>query len=152
MLRVMPDLSLSVLVTRDLLGLADLEINDFVNYYVSSEFLGADVSWNKNRAGSVFIDGSVAVSETRDVVTEPVTVEVLGDDGVDALANLATLREAFTQKTYELIVKVGGTEVLHYACEKANYKLGWTGARMVQGQIQAILQVPRQPLPIAGAV
>lgn len=152
MLRAMADLDLSVKITRDELALADLEINDFVDYYVTNEFLGGSVSWNRVRATGPFTDGGPEISATRDPVNEPLGVEILGSSTADALAKLAVLTTALHQRNFDMKVRVSGTLVLHYSCNRADSQLIWTGPRAIAGQLQAKFTVPRQPRPLVGAI
>jgi len=158
-----PNIALLVHVTRDQLGLPELDINDHLNYIVAGgegNFLGSPVTYVRNRASSPFLDGSVGISETRDIVQEKITLEVFGADPAHVFANILAARQAFTQRNYTL--KVGrnttpgaGTHPywwLQYACEKADYQLGWGGPRLIANQMQAIFTVPRQPAPLAGAM
>lgn len=157
----MPELPLAVRLTRDWLGLGELDINDHLDYAVAGgdgNFLGTGVTYQRNLATSPFLDGAVEVSETREMVQEKIVLEVFGETVLDMLDKLKAARQAFTQKFYEL--KVGrdnGPDVeptwwLRYACTKADYQLGWTGPRVIAHQVQGVFTVPRQPKPLAGAM
>lgn len=146
----MPDLGLSVVVSRDLLGLAGLEINDHLAYYVGPQLLGGQVAWNRQQVTSPFIDGQVTTWRTRQNVTEQLGVEVLGDTPGELNANLAVLLAAFIQDSFHLAVAIGA-QSFEYACEAADYQVGWTGPRWVACQLQVVFAMPRQPVPVAGA-
>lgn len=146
----MPDLSLSVSVTRTLLGLADLEVNDHVHSYVTPTFLGADRGWNRVAVTSPWLDGDVTVNRTRQKVTESLQLEVLGESLAEMDANALAILDAFDQSDFTITVTVGG-QAHTYECEAADRSVLWTGPRMISSQLQITFQVPRQPVPLAGA-
>lgn len=141
---------MSVLVSRTLLGLADLEINDFENYYVASQFLGANAGWNRTQIGAPWTDGTVTVNRTRQMVNEPLAVEVFGGDLEDVKNNVAELLDAFAQDAFTIDVTMDGFEYAKYQCEAADVQHGWVGARFIEGQVQIVFSVPRQPVPLVG--
>ncbi len=140
---------MSVVCSRALLGLADLEINDHVSYYVAPAFLGGGVTWNRTSATSPFCDGAVTTYRTRGVVTEQIGVEVLGASAAALNGHLAVLLAAFTQDTFHLAVAIGDAD-WEYACEAADYQVAWSGPRLIARQLQVVFGVPRQPVPVAG--
>ena len=145
----MPELGMGAAVSRTALGLADLDINDHLAYYLTPAFLGGTVSWTRQQVTSPFIDGAVTTYRTRGVVSEQVGVEVLGADVAELNTNLAALLAAFTQDAFHLAVAIGD-EDFEYACEAADYQVGWSGPRWLATQLQVVFTVPRQPVPIAG--
>ena len=146
----MPDLGLDVSVSRALLGLADLAINDHLAYYLSPQFLGGQVTWNRQQATSPFVDGAVTTYRTRGMVTEQLGVEVLGDTPGELDGNLAVLLAAFVQDSFHLAVAIGA-QSWEYLCEAADYQVAWSGPRFIARQLQVLFGVPRQPVPVAGA-
>lgn len=147
----MPDISLSVQVSRTLLGLTSLEINDHLNYYVTPSFLGAQVTWDRTQVTSPFVDDAVTVNRTRGRIGETITVEVRGDTQADLATNLDALLKAMTQDHYTLSVSVGG-QGYSYQCEAADYQMTWSGPRMVSKQTQVQFTVPRSPIPLSGPI
>lgn len=145
----MPNISLSVSITRTGLGLVDLEINDHIHSYITPSFMGADSPWNRTAVTSPWLDGDVTVNRTRQKVTEPLQLEVLGGSLAEMDANAQALLEAFDQSDFHLIVDIGG-QTHTYECEAADRTVLWTGPRMVEGQLQITFQVPRQPVPLVG--
>lgn len=143
------DLSLSVTVSRTLLGLSDLPINDHVTYYVAPQFLGGQVQWNRQQVTSPFTDGAVTVYRNRQLVTEQIAVEVMARTGAELKAAVDTLIDAFLQDSFTLTVTSDGA-TYQYACEAADYALLWAGPRMIARQAQVMLSVPRQPAALAG--
>ena len=143
----MPDLSLAVALTRTLLGLPDLDLNDHLNYYLSANALGAQQTFNRNQVASPFLDGAVTTFRTRAVVQQPVAVEVLGADHAEVTANVRALLDAACQDSYRLNVSVNG--VAHaWACEAADYQVDWSAARLVACQALVSLSIPMQPEPL----
>lgn len=146
----MSDLAMSVTITRDLLGLPDLELNDFESYYIAAEMLGGSVSWNKTKAASPYVDGEVTVAMVRGLVNEKLTVEVLGDDITELTANLGEAYTAFCQNGYRLQFSLDGL-ILAYQCEPASLNIAWTGPRVIARQVQLVVGFDRQPQPLTGA-
>jgi hypothetical protein len=150
----MADLTLIALVSRDLLGLGALNINDHENYRVAPGFLGGQVTWVRSTAASPYMDDEVTVHRRRGKVTEPVVVEVLsGDAGTSTKmqSNVNALVQAFSQDNFTLDVTVNGQKHT-YSCEAADFQIAWTGPRLVAKQLQVAFQMPRAPVPIVGVV
>lgn len=145
----MADLSLHVVVTRDLLGLPDLDINDHASYYLSPTFLGGQVQWNRNQVTSPFMDGAVTTQRSRQMVNETVQLEVLGDGNAELKDNIDALILAVLQDSFELQVGVNNG-AYRYQCETADYKLFWQGPRFMACQAQVELTIPRQPVALTG--
>lgn len=146
----MPDLLLSVQIDRTDLGLASLDLNDHNNYYISSDnFLGGQVQYERNQVTSPFIDGSVTVNRRKQIVTDQMTVEVLGVNKADLITNINNLVLAFSQDTYNLQIAYGSV-VYQYACEAADYTVQYSGPRWIANHVQVQLSFPRQPVPTVG--
>lgn len=146
----MSDVALSCLVTRGLLGQDDLEINDFENYYLTPDLLGGQVTWNKQKVGSNYLDGEVTVSMVRGLVQEKLSIEVLADTAQEMAENLAEVIEAFSQLSYRLQFTINGDLQLVYQCEPLNFTIPWSGPRIVAGQMQIQFNFERQPQPLQG--
>lgn len=147
----MPNLSMDVSVTRSLLGLSDLHINDHVNYALAPAFLGATVQWNRNQVSSPFLDGAVTVTRTRQMVTETIAVEVFGANQSTVQLHASQLIDAFLQDNFVLSVVIEGA-TQSYQCETADYQVAWTGPRWIQNQLQVSFSVPRQPVALSGGL
>ncbi len=100
----MADLDLSVTISRDPLGLDDLELNDYENYYIGPEFLGGSLAWNRTKIGSPWDDGETTTQRSLQNVEEPVTIEVLGGDIIELGDNEQQLTDAFFQDTFTITV------------------------------------------------
>lgn len=146
----MIDVPMSVTVSRDSLGLSPLEIAASPDYYLSTQFLGSAVQWNRQQVESQWLDGSVTTSRHRQMVTEQIAVEVTGDSLPHVQAKIVTLIQAFIQDRFVLNV-VAANSVRSYLCESADYQdLSWTTPRLAGAQGQIMLQVPRQPVALTG--
>lgn len=142
----MPDIGLAVTVSRDLLGLPTLDLNDHVSFYIAPGTLGAPMAWQRQQVGAPWVDGLVTVNRTRGMVSEPVVVEVLGDDTAEMFTNQATLIAAFSQDSFTLAVTVNGVANT-YRCEAADYQIGsWVSGRLASIQGQITFTMPRQPV------
>lgn len=146
----MPDLGMSVSISRDSLSLTPLDINDHLSYYVTADSFGRQVQWSRQKAESPFIDGDVTTYRTRQKVNSQIGVEVLGGSQAEVQANVNTLIQAFSQSQYDLSIAIGGAN-WQYDCEAADYQEVWTGPRWVARQLQVIFTVPNQPVPLIGA-
>lgn len=147
----MPDLTMSVTMTRTLLALSALELNDHVNYYAAPSS-PAQVSWQHERVSSRWVDDDFTVSRRRPKVVEEMTFEVLAGAVPTAATlqtNIGALITAASQDSYTLTVTIDGTSYA-WACESADYQVIWSGPRMVARQAQVRLLVPRSPIPSAG--
>lgn len=145
----MPDLTLSCTISRTLLSLSALELNDHVKFYIGAESQPGQVTWQREQVTSQFVEGDFTVSRRRGNVMETVTLEVLGDNQAQLQTNLAELIAAFKQDSFTLTTTFNGTSYA-WACEAADYQVLWSGPRMVANQIQVQFQVPRKPIPTIG--
>lgn len=144
-------------VSRPQLGLADLNINDHVNFILSSSSIfSGTVSWRRNQAQSPFVEGQVLVSAVRDLVQDQIAIEVMagktgsvsaGHSGLQA--NLKTLIDAFSQYNYNLSVQ-WDTIPYTYACQPADYTIDWTGGRAQAQQLQVKFNIFRSPVAVQG--
>ena len=146
----MSDIVLAASVSRGLLALPDLDINDHVNFYIAAQFWGAEETWERNVAGSPYVDGTVTVNRSRRNITQPVAVECLGSTQAALEANIAALKQAFYQDTFTLTVTTN-SQAHAYACECADSTIGWTTGRIAGGIVQVVFQVPVKPIPLTGA-
>jgi len=141
-------------VSRDLLGLADLDINDHTNFILSSDsILSATVSWRRNQAQSPFVESQILISAVRDLVQDSVAFEVLagkvpgGHAGLQA--NLKTLIDAFSQFSFNFTVQWDGVPYT-YACQPADYAIDWTSGRAQAQQLRVKFSLYRSPVPVQG--
>lgn len=146
----MPDIALSVQLSRDALGLNPLEIAFGARYYLAPQFLGGAVQWNRQKISSPFVDGEITTQRSRQNVTENVGVEIRATNASDLQAYTVELIAAFLQDSYTMTVVADGATFI-YQCETADYQAAsWSTPRMVAFQGQLVFQVPRQPVALAG--
>lgn len=145
----MPDITLSVTISRTLLSLGALELNDHSAYYIAPGSPG-EVTWQRVQVSSPFVDDDITVHRRRGKVTESFTVEVLGSTAATMATNLSTLLNAFRQDTFTLTSTIS-SQTYAWACEAADYRVIWDGPRWVSKQCQVVFMVPRSPIPISGS-
>jgi len=146
----MADLDLSVTLSRTLLGLAPLEVNDHTASYVAAESLSGGISWTRQQVSSPFVDGQVTVSRTRAMTSRPLALEVLGADAAELAANAKVIADALSQDCFTLTVTLDGQSYA-WAAEAADWTETWTNARWAARQLQLSAQLPCQPVELSGA-
>jgi hypothetical protein len=148
----MPEVALTIMITRTLLALGDLSVNDHVNYYAAPSTPG-QVSYQRTAITSPFVDDDITVHRRRGKVTEEMVFEVLdGTTGTAASleANLSALLNALRQDSFTITSTFNG--VAHaWACEAADFQIQWSGPRHVARQFQVTASVPRSPVPLSGS-
>lgn len=147
----MPDLTLSVALTRTLLSLADLDVNDHVNYYLSMH-TPAMIAYQRNQVSSAYVDDDFTVNRRRGKVTDEVVWEVLSgaaDTSAQMWTNMGALIAALKQDSFHLSV-TADSHTITWGCEAADYQVVWSGPRLIAKQAQLHVQLPRSPVPLAG--
>jgi hypothetical protein len=143
-------MDLSVKLSRSLLSLADLEINDHLDYYVSD--LGdTQVTWNKQTVRSPYVDGEITVQRSKQNVTRNMKVEVLGTNLADARANAKVLAQAVSQDTFTLTVDFGSDPTV-YLCEASDYSWVESKERFHAGRGILAVTLIHKPTPVSGAI
>ena len=139
------DLTMSVVVSRDTMGLAPLEINDHLDYvFATPELFGGQQAWDRVQVSSPYVDGDFTVTRRKQNVQEDIQVEVFGANNSEVTSNARKLIEAFSQDSFTITLCLNGVYSL-YTCEAADYKVIGTGPRWAAKQIQVVLSVPRKP-------
>ena len=87
-------------VTRELLALDNLYINDHLTYALTTTLMGGQSAWDRNEASSPWVDGEFTVSRKKRNVTEQIVIDVYGSDQVELQDNIKTLIQAFTQDNF----------------------------------------------------
>lgn len=148
----MSDLTLAGSVTRTSLAMADLNLNDFVNYYLSSQLMGGEERWTRNIDSSAYMDGELTLNRHRGNVTERVGVEVLGTSQAVLDANIATLKQAFYQDSFQMTLTINSSTHT-YQCEAADLDttMVWNNGRQVSRIVLCVFSVPRRPIPLVGS-
>jgi hypothetical protein len=139
----------SASVTRSDLGLLDLDINDLVNYRVSSEIMGSMVTFDRKIVSSPYVNGDVTVHRRRGNVNEKFSVLVYGDEQNDLQINVSELINAFTQNSFNLSFGLDST-IWSYKCEASDYQLEWNNAYFASGQLRVTFNLNRNPIPLVG--
>jgi hypothetical protein len=144
-------LTLTAYVTRDELGLGDLDINDGVNFKVAGAFMGGSVAWQRNNVSSPYIDGDITVSRRRGDIVEPVEIWVYGDNHTELRDNLGELLTAFTQENYNLSFNFDGRN-RKYDCKCADYTVSYEQAFVHSKMHKVVFNIPRNPIAIYGGI
>lgn len=146
----MADLSLSALVTRTDLSLADLNINDSTNYRIAGpEIMAGQVSWDRQQINSPWVEGDITISRRRPNVNSQLTVYVAGTDQANLMTNIRTLVSAFSQDRYTLQINIGSA-VNQWDCEAADYSVQMDTAHVYGKYIPVSFNIPRNPVPLSG--
>lgn len=144
-------LTLAVTVTRDELGLADLNINDHLDYKVANQFMGGAVAWQKQTVSSPYMDGDLVVSRRRGDIVEPIDVYVYGSGHADLRSNTKVLIQAFTQENFNLAFTFDGN-IRQYSCKCADYSVAYD-QHLVHSKMHLVkFMVPRNPVAVSGGV
>jgi hypothetical protein len=147
----MSDITLAGSVTRTALALADLNLNDYVAYYLSAQLMGGQERWTRNLDSSPYMDGDLTINRRRGNITERVGVEVIGSSQSVLDANIAALKTAMYQDSFQMTLTLNGSTHT-YQCEAADMdtSMVWNNGRMTGRAVLCIFDVPRRPIPVAG--
>lgn len=145
----MTTLTTTAVVTRSLLGKADLNINDHAKYILTDTIMGGTVTWERQQASSPWVDGDITISRRRPNVQENVKVYVLGNTQTELQTNLAELVEAFIQDTYTLQI-APGNQSYAWQCESADYTVEFSHVHFYAKKLVVNFMVPRRPIMTAG--
>jgi hypothetical protein len=94
-------MDLSVSLSRTLLSLPDLDINDHTNYYIA-RIGDSQVNWRRQTVSSPWIDGTVTTHRSKENITRSMSVEVLGDTWQETKSNAKALIDAISQDNFVL--------------------------------------------------
>lgn len=139
------------LVSRPVLGLPDLNINDHVKYVVSSDIMGGTITWRRQSVQSPYVEGEITVSRVRGVVEDKFSVDVLGVVQSDMQQNVADLIAAFTQDNFNMTIRIDDATYT-WVCEACDYSMDWSVPRMHGLKTQVKFSLRRSPIPINGPV
>jgi hypothetical protein len=156
----MSSFGLSVKVTRTQLGLADLELNDNLNYRMAGgELFQANVSWERQTTKSPYVEGEFTTNRRRNNVQETMAFDVFpgnsagisGQSKFALEANLQQIIAAMTQDSFRMDVVVSKStqwqQEWHWNCEASDYSVQMTNARFVARQGIVTFMVIRNPVP-----
>lgn len=148
------DINVVATITRANLAspLAELDINDLVNYELSRNVDIGSVTWRKETVTSPFVHGRTPVHEVKDVTESKVGVYVMGDTRATLDGNIETLIEAFTEQySYELRLQVEGRDY-HWRCERADYQVAFQTEMIAAAKIPVIFSFFRHPVQMQGVI
>lgn len=147
----MTDLSVTARVSRTLLGLGNLELNDRTNYVLGGPvaFQG-QVSWQRNTTSAPWVDGEVTWERHRSNSVEPLTIYAKGSTMSDLDSKIQTLIAAFMQDRYTFQLIVGGANHA-WDCECADVtSVQYDTTHVASKYVAVTFSVPRKPVPLAG--
>lgn len=149
----MSDLVATFLVTRDNLEtpLADLDINDHVDFIVARGFRAGQVTWRHNQVTSPYVHGHFTVNSAKEPSPVSLTVFALGEDMADLESNISTLLTAFNQAEYTLSTTIEG-RTFEWTCERADYEVGLIPENIIALKVPVGLSFNRHPVPTVGVV
>jgi hypothetical protein len=145
----MTDITLAGTITRTTLALADLDINDHLNFILGVPLLGGQGKYDRNKTGGSYMEGEVTVNRKMPNITEIVTVEVRGAAWSDVMANALLVRQAFTQDNFVLNITINGN-AHSWQCEAADWSYDLSQGRIASGMPKFTFEVPRRPIALAG--
>lgn len=141
--------SLSAAVTRSSLGLGALDLNDHLNYEVTTEIFGGQTSYERQVASSPYVDGSVTVHRRKNNVNDTFVVYVMGADQVEVQNNVKTLIDAFSQDVFNVTVLLDSAEYT-YQCEASDYQIEWSHVHFHNRKVRVIFSLSRKPIATVG--
>lgn len=146
----MPNMTLGFTISRTLLSLSALDINDHTNYYIAPGTWGAAKSWNRTQVGSKFVDGQVTTHRVLEMVIEPLMVEVRGSTNAAMWVNLRALITAMSQDNFQITTNWNGDTSV-WQCEASDLQgITFVGSRIIAKQVMATFGVLRQPTAVSG--
>lgn len=156
-------LGVSVMVTRTLLGLPPIDLNDpntlrhGDGYRIIRGSLGpGDVTWRKTVVDSPFVEGEAVVMAVKQQLHAPIGVRCLARSPAALTDVVQQVCTAFSQIRYTVQVTIEGTPWGTWLCQPADWSVGQSGSysefhfMAVQQEIR--FNVPRFPSPSAGAL
>jgi len=147
----MADLGIIARVSRTLLGLSDLDINDHSNYVLAGpQPVQGAVQWDRQQISAPWVDGDITISRRRTNSTESISIYAAGSDQANLDANIGTLKDAFFQDRFVLQIIVGGSNHA-WDCEAADLtQVLYDTSHVVARYVTVTFSVPRMPIPLAG--
>ena len=117
----------TVQVTRTLLALSALNINDEGTYFLLEDGLDpGGVTWRRDEVESKYTDGSYEVGAVKEDAGASYGVAVKAATQTALHAAVLAIVNAFTQRTFTLQVTIDSISTA-YTCKRANYQVSWEG-------------------------
>lgn len=143
-------LTLGCSISRALLSLPDLDINDHVAYKVVSLEPGRE-QWELVEASSMFMDGDFTTQRRQRSPRLRLEVEVRGADQATVDANKQALRDAAKQDTFVLTFVLNGETKQVYG-EAADIDPSYQKERLHNLIPTLVLDFKRLPAPALGVI
>lgn len=148
-------ITLFVDITRTLLSLSPLVLEDPTNGYSVFKLGPGDASWRNETVESAYAHGHTLVSAVKDIQRAPLGVRVRGSSASQLDSRLDTLLDAFSQFVYYVgVITDGVTKV--WQCDPADWTIGEAGEfnkyHMMAKIYEVSLIIPRQPVPTSGSI
>ena len=147
----MADLNVVARVSRTLLGLGELDVNDHVNYVLAGpQAVSGAVNWDRRQVSAPWVDGDITISRRMASSTENLSFYVAGSTQADLDTHIATLKQAFFQDRYTFQMIVGGSNHA-WDCEAADLtQVLYDTTHAFAKYVTVTFSVPRMPIPLAG--
>lgn len=120
-------IDLSVVITRDELSLADLELNEAPYKIARSGLDQGEASMRRITTDSPFVDGRTLISAVVDSRTAQLNIRVRRANNADVKTSLKELKAAFGQFTYTIAIAIDSNVITTMQCEVADYSIGESG-------------------------
>ena len=149
-------MALDVEITRTELpgSLPNLELNAGDFKWSSTDSDGGGVVWDRERAGSKYVDGETLVNRKKALVLQPARVIVTGANNTDLRTNLDDLIDAFSQFSFQITIDPdnadAGVTSWTWQCECADYSTGLLRLERNRLITDVTLSIPRMPDPVSG--
>jgi len=141
---------MSVTVSRDLLGLDPLELNDFIDYSVDDQFLGGQSTWNiVASADSPYVHGEWPTILKMGNVQERVGVWAYASEQLELESKVGAVLAAFRQIQYLLTVTING-QVRQFNCQPSDTQYEMTGPLSANKLGHVVCTVRRTPVLLQG--
>jgi len=151
----MPDMTLSVHVSRAELALSNLELNDPANGYDVISVGPGSTSWRRETVKSPWVHGETLINAVKDVGIAPLSIRVMGSSAAQKETRLGALLAAFSQFNYVQTVTINGVGYA-WACQPADWSVGDDGEFEkffeMTHRSQVKLSIPRYPVPSDGVL
>jgi hypothetical protein len=145
----MSDLTVSLVVSRTELSLADLEVNDGVTYFLTDRFTPGPITWRRESVTSPYLDGEFTISRVREESDIQLAIDVIGTTQTGIQTSVQTLIDAFTQHNFTLTFTVEGS-VWKWNCEAGDYALAFENVRFYNRRQTIAFTLPRHPVAVQG--
>ncbi len=146
----MADIALTAKITRTLLSLGDLNINNHTTYAIGPTIFGGGRNWVRKSTDSDYVHGEPTISKRLANTTDMLQVYVKGSTMSALDTALGTLNDALAQHRYVLQLYMNGSDH-QWDCEAADIVSATSDTAHVYGKIVMVTyQIPHYPIPLVG--